>query len=130
MDAIEHIETNEHGLLARFSIRPAGPGASREPYELGYDIRPVTPLCLGGANHNDVDALLEQLWARDSTFRTHIEAIVESDQWTMICPFRVGYQTDENTGDKLTLVFTVDPDSMATERAVEVVIEAHNVLTR
>lgn len=59
--------------------------------------------------------------------RAQLEQVGEPDEWTSVCPYRVGYDTDD---DALTLLYTVRPRSMTTQRAVAVVAEARRVLAR
>lgn len=134
------IVATQHGLLAHFSILPAGSGALSEPCAPGEIYRPLGPLNLD----NELDALLADLWPRPvggstiSSLRTDMEDIVESDQWSLICPFRLGYHIDDEAhqhgvGDgsnELMQLFSVSQNSMSVERAVAVAIEARKVLTR
>ena len=136
MEGDERIVTNDRGLLARFSILPAGSGAYREPCAPGCIYRPLGRLHLDEDNHNDIDALVARLWrgtaeaSSESCLRTDLESVLAHDSWTMICPFRVGYETDNVTDNELTLVITVRSESMSVERAVAVVSEARKILTR
>lgn len=134
------IVTNEHGLLARFSILPAGSGAPGGPLTPGYSYRPLGPLRLD----DELDALLADLFqgpvgsSSKSPLRGDLEDIVAADDWSLISPFRVGYQVDDDAdgsrvdkGDnELTLLFIVQRKSVTVDRAVEVVVEARKVLAR
>jgi hypothetical protein len=129
------IETNDGGLLARYSALPPGSGSLRYPCVPGYIYRPLGPL----HPDDDIDMLLAELFqgptgtSSKSRLRSDLEEIVVSDQWTSICPFRVGYHGNDqhkDTDNELTLLFTVRFESMTSERAAAVVSEAREVLAR
>ncbi|OIW23086.1 hypothetical protein CONLIGDRAFT_719406 [Coniochaeta ligniaria NRRL 30616] len=123
------IVTRKGGLLARFSASPTS-AALREPTHPDCPhSRPLAPL----RSDNDIDVLMAALFQpmpsspTDATLRSELEDIVRvSDNWTTIGPWRVGYEDD----NELTLLFTVEPESMTVTRAIEVVLEARRVLAR
>lgn len=121
------IETSDHGVLARYSVRLAIHLRHQHPTVQG-DVVYLQMRCLSA---DPVDKLMCELiqgqpGVRETPLRADLLRIVERDQWSSVGPCRIGYE-DEN---ELAFSIGVRDGSMTPQRAAAVAREAHEVLAR
>lgn len=108
------VETNDHGVLARYGVGPAIRLRQPMVVEGSLDYLPMFDLSVD----DPVDMLVAELFqgsqnAGQTQLRADLKRVVEQDHWTSLCPYRVGYE-DES---ELAVVFTVRIGSTTSTRA-------------
>lgn len=112
------IETSDHGVLARYSVRPAIRMRHQHPIVQG-NVLYLPMLCL--SVEDPVDKLMCDLFqgqpgVRETPLRADLLGIVKQDQCSSVGPSRIGYK-DEN---ELALLIGVWGGSMTPQRAAAV----------